>query len=81
MFRDGDGLVVKRVVPSPGDGTRRLVSANPNHPDHDRRAGDIYIVGKVLWQVTRARAGAAPRRSRRQPPPGRTSSPRTFCPP
>jgi len=58
-----------------------VASANSDHPDHDRRAGDVYIVGKVLWQVTRARAGAAPRRSPRQPPPGRTSSPRTFCPP
>ena len=50
---DGDGLVVKRVVPSPGTGTLTLVSANPDHPDYDRRADDVHIVGRVLWKLTR----------------------------
>ena len=50
MLWDGDGLVVKRVVPSPG--TLTHVSANPDHPDYDRRACDVHIVGKVLWKLT-----------------------------
>ena len=51
MLRDGDGLVVKRVVPSPDDGTLTLVPANR---DPDRRADDVHTVGKALWKVTRA---------------------------
>ena len=51
MLRDGDGLVVKHVVPGPGDGTLTLILANP---DPDCRADDVHIVGKALWKVTRA---------------------------
>ena len=40
----------RRVVPSPGDGTLRLVSANP---EYRRVADDVRIVGKVLWKATR----------------------------
>ena len=51
---DGSGLVVKRVIPSPGDGTLRLVSTSPGHPDYSARADEVHVVGKVLWTITRA---------------------------
>ena len=51
---DGDGLVVKRVERAPEAARLRLVSANPDYPPYERDAGDVHIVGRVLWKVTRA---------------------------
>ena len=51
---DGNGLVVKRVVPEPGEGTMRLVSANPEHAEYSPRAADVHIVGNVVRKVTQA---------------------------
>ena len=49
------GLVVKRVEARAAEAARlRLVSANPDYPPYERDAGDVHIVGRVLWKVTRA---------------------------
>ena len=53
---DGNGLVVKRVERVAGDGDEpglRLKSANAEYADYTVPAGDIHVVGKVLWTVRR----------------------------
>ena len=53
---DGNGLVVKRVEPVPGDGDApklRLKSANPDYADYTCLAEEVHIAGKVLWTVRR----------------------------
>ncbi len=54
---DGNGLVVKRVervVDGGGEPGLRLKSANAEYADYTAPAGDVHIVGKVLWTVRRA---------------------------
>ena len=51
---DGEGLVVKRVERERGAAKLRLISANPDYPPYLRDAGEVHIVGTVLWKVTRA---------------------------
>ena len=51
---DGNGLVVKRVERVAGTGGEaglRLKSTNAEYADYTAPAGDIHIVGKVLWTV------------------------------
>ena len=52
---DGIGLVVKRVerVAATGEPALRLKSANADYADYTAPAGDVHIVGKVLWTVRR----------------------------
>lgn len=53
---DGDRLVVKRVEPLKGtDGapTLRLKSTNPDYADYTAPAGDVHLIGRVLWAVKR----------------------------
>ena len=54
VLRDGTGLVVKRVGALTANGTLRLTSAHPDCPPCECRTGEVHIVGKVLWKVTRA---------------------------
>ena len=51
---DGTGLVVKRVETLTAQGRLRLVSAHPDYPPYECPAGEVHIVGKVLWKVVRA---------------------------
>ena len=51
---DGTGLVVKRVEALTAEGRLRLVSAHPDYPPYECAAGEVHIVGKVLWKVVRA---------------------------
>ena len=51
---DGNGLVVKRVervAEGGGQAGLRLKSANAEYADYTAPAGDVHIVGKVLWTV------------------------------
>ena len=51
---DGNGLVVKRVervVDGGGEPGLRLKSTNAEYADYTAPAGDVHIVGKVLWTV------------------------------
>ena len=51
---DGNGLVVKRVervADGGGEPGLRLKSANAEYADYTAPAGDVHIVGKVLWTV------------------------------
>ena len=53
---DGHGLVVKRVEPVAEAGEEpglRLKSTNAEYADYTAPAGEVQIVGKVLWTVTR----------------------------
>ena len=53
---DGNGLVVKRVEPvaeSAGEPALRLKSTNAEYADYTAPAGEVQIVGKVLWTVRR----------------------------
>lgn len=53
---DGDGLVVKRVEPVAEAGEEpglRLKSTNAEYADYTAPAGEVQIVGKVLWTVRR----------------------------
>lgn len=53
---DGNGLVVKRVERVADDGAEpglRLKSANAEYADYVAPAGDVHVVGKVLWTVRR----------------------------
>ena len=51
---DGNGLVVKRVESAAAEEPAlRLKSANPDYADYTALAGDVHIVGKVLWTVRR----------------------------
>ena len=54
MLWDGTGLVVKRIESLTAEGQLRLASAHPDYPAYERPAGEVHIVGKVLWKVTRA---------------------------
>lgn len=49
----GNGIVVKRVesVTGAGEPGLRMTSTNADYGDYIAPAGDIYIVGKVLWLV------------------------------
>ncbi|MXW21117.1 MAG: S24 family peptidase [Gammaproteobacteria bacterium] len=51
---DGNGLVVKRVERVDGTGGEpglRLKSTNADYADYTAPAGDVHVVGKVLWTV------------------------------
>ena len=53
---DGNGLVVKRVEPIAKTGREpglRLKSTNAEYADYTAPAGEVQIVGKVLWTVRR----------------------------
>ena len=60
-LRDGDRLVIDtaRRVPGSGelfalwDGALRLHSTNLDWPAYSRAAGEVHIVGKVLWKIAR----------------------------
>ena len=55
VLRDGGGIVVKRVerVRDGGPPRLRLISPNPNYPPSTCLAGDVEVVGKVIWTVRR----------------------------
>ena len=48
---DGMGLVAKRLEHLPHSNPPRLMvrSPNPQYGDHERPAGEIRVVGRVLW--------------------------------
>ena len=51
---DGNGLVVKRVeriADAGGEAGLRLKSTNAEYADYTAPAGDVHVVGKVLWTV------------------------------
>ena len=51
---DGNGLVVKRVDHAAAEEPALLLkSANPDYADYTALAGDVHVVGKVLWTVKR----------------------------
>ena len=51
---DGNGLVVKRVERVAGEAPGlRLKSTNPDYADYTALAGDVHVVGKVMWTVRR----------------------------
>ena len=53
---DGNGLVVKRVeltANAGGEPGLRLKSANAEYTNYTALAGDVHIVGKVLWTFRR----------------------------
>ena len=53
---DGNGLVAKRVervAVAEGEPGLRLKSTNAEYADYTALAGEVHIVGKVLWTVRR----------------------------
>ena len=51
---DGTGLVVKRIAGLSRDGMLGLLSANPDYPAYECHAGDVHVVGKVVWKFLKA---------------------------
>lgn len=46
---DGAALLVKRIGRATRRGFITMISDNPNHPAVERAAGDIDVIGKVVW--------------------------------
>jgi len=49
VIRLDDMLLVKRLEPGPA-GTLRVISDNPAYPASERAAGEVDVVGRVVWK-------------------------------
>lgn len=49
VVRLDDMLLVKRLEPGPA-GTLRVISDNPAYPASERAAGEVDVVGRVVWK-------------------------------
>lgn len=49
VIRLDDMLLVKRIEPGPA-GALRVISDNPAYPASERAAGEVDVVGRVVWK-------------------------------